>query len=151
MEEILITKEGLETKQAQLAVLLQKRKEVIERIQLAKEFGDLSENSEYIEAKNEQSFVESRTAEIEDLIHRAKVIEENNNCNFVHVGCRVKVKSDKEETFHIVGADETDPLTGKISYNSPIGKALLGRKPGDKISIRTPSGEAAYSILAIER
>ena len=151
MEDILITKEGLEAKKEQLKQLLGKRKEVIGRIQLAKEFGDLSENSEYIEAKNEQSFVESRIGELEDLINHAKVIEQASDCDFVHIGCRVKVKADKEEVYQIVGSDETDPLKGKISYSSPIGRALIGKKIGEKILIKTPAGQVEYAVLSIDR
>lgn len=148
-----ISKQGLERLEKELDILkTQKRREVAQKIQQAKEMGDLSENAEYAEAKTEQERVENRIAELKEIIKEAKVIEgRHGNLTTVDIGSRVKVKAkDKIEVFSIVGSDEIDPAQGKISNESPLGIALLERKVGDKIEVLTPSGKVHYKILKIE-
>lgn len=128
-----------------------KRRELADRIEAAKALGDLSENAEYHEAKDALGFVEGRILEIEDLLKHAQVIEhtagEGTN---VRVGSTVKVLvNGKEKTFEIVGSNEADPLSGKISNESPIGTALLGAHVGDKVNVKTPSGVTVYEVLEI--
>jgi len=126
------------------------RRELANRIEAAKALGDLSENAEYHEAKDALGFIEGRILEIEDLLKNAIVIEEKHGGTNVRVGSKIKVLvNGKEKDFDIVGSNEADPLTGKISNESPIGSALIGAKKGDKISVRTPNGSTTYEILGI--
>ncbi|MFJ7748018.1 transcription elongation factor GreA [Peribacillus sp. NPDC097295] len=130
-----------------------KRKEVVERIKIARSFGDLSENSEYDSAKEEQAFVEGRITTIENMIRNAKIIEDNNlNTDTVSLGKSVtfvELPNGDEETYSIVGSVEADPFEGKISNDSPIAKSLIGKKVGDKVSIQTPGGEMSVKIVSI--
>ncbi|KAA0206587.1 transcription elongation factor GreA [Candidatus Uhrbacteria bacterium] len=128
-----------------------KRRELANRIEAAKALGDLSENAEYHEAKDELGFVEGRILEIEDLLKHAVVIEHEADAGTnVRVGSKVKVRvNDKEKDFEIVGSNEADPLTGKISNESPIGQALLGAHAGDKVNVKTPTGATVYEVLEI--
>lgn len=147
-----LTQEGFKKLQAELEYLTKdKRKEVAQRIKEAKEFGDLSENSEYEEAKNEQAFVEGRIAEVKNIIKNSVLISENNSSrDKISVGSKITVEVEGELTeFIIVGSTEADPLAGKISNESPIGKALLDKKPGDEISIEVPAGKLTYKIKKI--
>lgn len=153
-EEVLLTAEALEKRREQLEYLKTvKRKEVAERIERARAFGDLSENSEYDEAKNEQAKVEARIAELEAMLKVAKVIsEEEMSADTVHLGSKVKVfdKDFSEEIIYlIVGTAEANPTAGKISDESPIGKALLGAKEGDAVHAETPGGIVELKILEI--
>lgn len=131
-----------------------KRKEIAKRIEEAKNLGDLSENAEYMEAREEQAFNEGKIKELEDLIRDAVVIEKDKGSRktSISVGDMVEVQQDNgaKKEFKIVGSNEADPLTGKISNESPMGQALLGRTPGEEISITTPSGNAKYKILNIK-
>jgi transcription elongation factor GreA len=151
MEEIYLSKEGLEKiKQELLELKTVRRKAVVERIKEAKGFGDLTENSEYEDAKNEQAFIEGRIQELEDIIKKAKIIAKAVG-DKVSIGSKVKVKSDGgEETFILVGRDETDPSSGKISFDSPLGRALLNKSRGDEVEVKTPSGKIKYKIVSIE-
>ena len=138
-----MTAEGKEKLQAELKNLkLVKRPEVIERIKVARSFGDLSENSEYDAAKDEQSHLEDRIAQVEEMLKYAQVVDaESVDPNEVSVGKTVtytEVGTDDPETYTIVGSDESDPLNGKISNDSPIAQALLGKKKGETVSITTP-------------
>jgi len=127
-----------------------KRRELAGRIETAKSLGDLSENAEYHEAKDALGFIEGRILEIDDLLKNAIVIEEEKGGSNVRVGSSVAVSvNGKEKKFTIVGSNEADPLTGKISNESPIGRALLGAKVGDEVDVETPSGTAVYEILRI--
>ncbi|MFJ7637303.1 transcription elongation factor GreA [Peribacillus sp. NPDC097264] len=130
-----------------------KRKEVVERIKIARSFGDLSENSEYDSAKEEQAFVEGRITTIENMIRNAKIIEDNDlNTDTVTLGKSVtfiELPNGDEETYSIVGSVEADPFEGKISNDSPIAKSLIGKKVGDKVSILTPGGEMSVKIVSI--
>lgn len=126
------------------------RRELANRIEAAKALGDLSENAEYHEAKDALGFVEGRILEIEDLLKNAVVIEAEHGGTNVSVGSKVKVMvNGKEKTFDIVGSNEADPLSGKISNESPIGSALIGSKKGDKVQVRTPNGSTTYEVLEI--
>lgn len=151
MQELLLTKEGHEKLQKELDGLKTvRRPTVIARIQAAKELGDLSENAEYDDARNEQSFVEGRIQELEIMLKRAKVVAKVGNGQ-VGMGSKVIVTSKgKTFTFEIVGATETDPANGKISDVSPIGKSLMGHSAGESVTVTTPVGQVLYKITKIE-
>jgi transcription elongation factor GreA len=143
--ESLITQEGLEKLQEELEHMTTvKRREVAERIKEAREFGDIMENAEYDDAKNEQALLEQRIAQLEERLRRAKVVDENHlNSDVVSVGVRVHVKDQKSgdsRKFQIVGSAEADPAESKLSNESPIGKALMGHKKGDVVTIDVPRG-----------
>lgn len=152
-----ITKEGLQKLQEELDHLKNvKRKEVVERIKEAITYGDLSENSEYEDAKNEQAFVEGRIIELEDKIKYAKIIDEKKkSANQVRIGStvfikRVGKKSAENEEYTVVGSTEADPINGKISNESPVGKALLGKEEGEIIKILAPAGFVEYEVLKVK-
>ncbi len=127
-----------------------KRVEVAQRIHDAKEHGDLSENAEYEDAKNEQAFVEGRIQTLESLIKNATLIDEHHSTEFVQIGSTVKVKSEEgTDSYMIVGSAEADPAQGKISNESPVGRALLGKKKGDKVVVQIPRGDETYTIVSI--
>ncbi len=148
---VYISKEGLEKARQELHVLkTEKRREVAARIEKAKELGDLRENAEYHDAKDEAGFVEGRIAELEDQINRAVIIEAKDS-DKVSIGCKVKVTASngKDKELRIVGAPEADPLQGRISNESPLGQALLGRKVGETAEVKVPSGPIVYTITHI--
>ena len=150
-----MTAEGKEKLQAELKNLkLVKRPEVIQRIKVARSFGDLSENSEYDAAKDEQSHVEDRIAQVEDMLKYAQVVDADSvDPNEVSVGKTVtytEVGTDDPETYTIVGSDESGPLNGKIANDSPIAQALLGKKKGETVSITTPGGQFDVVINKVE-
>lgn len=151
-KDFVITDKGLQKLKEELAELKNVRlKAVAERLKEAREFGDLSENAEYEEAKNEQAFVSGRVMELEQMIKHAKVITDNKSCDKVDVGCRVTVQIDgTKETYAIVGSAESDPINGYISSDSPIGKALVGSKIGDSVKVSAPGGQNEYKIVGIE-
>jgi len=152
----LVTKEGFDKLKEELEQLKTvKRKEVAERIKEAISYGDLSENSEYEEAKNEQAFVEGRILELEDKVKHAKIIAENHKTKSVQLGSTVHLKNitkgkDDLEIYTIVGSTETDPFAGKISNESPVGNALLDKQKGDKIKVIVPAGAVEYQIVKID-
>ena len=153
-KDIFFTTEGLEKIESEIEYLKTvRRKEVAERIKVALGYGDLSENSEYDEAKNEQAQVEERIAKLEAMARNAKVIDEKQlNKEEVNVGSIVKIKdlSDGEvEEYSIVGSAEADPLEGKISIESPVGSKLIGLKVGDQVEIEIPDGYVKYEVLEI--
>ncbi|MDP2640937.1 MAG: transcription elongation factor GreA [Candidatus Yanofskybacteria bacterium] len=148
-----ITKEGLEKLKQELEVLKNvKRREVAARLQNAAAQGDLSENFDYSDAKEEMEFVERRIAELEAFLLSATVVSETRTGNTVEVGSRVSLNGPDGFSLDIVitGPREADPLSGKISSESPLGNALLGKKKGDSVAVETPGGKAAYTIKAIE-
>ena|SRR5579883_2241251 len=155
-KSILVTKEGLKKLQEELDHLQNvKRKEVAERIKEAISYGDLSENSEYEEAKNEQAFVEGRIIELEDKIKYAKIITENHHVASVQLGTKVVIRniskrSAQPEEYTIVGSTEADPLTHKISNESPVGRSLLDKKAGERVKVQIPAGTVEYEILKLE-
>jgi transcription elongation factor GreA len=147
-----ISKDGLDKLRAELEeILTVRRPEIAQRIHDAKEHGDLSENAEYEDAKNEQAFVEGRIQTLEAMIKNAAIIDENTSTDHVQIGSTVKVKGeDGAETFMIVGSAEARPADGRISNESPVGRALLGRKKGDKVVVKVPAGDFAYTIVEIK-
>jgi len=149
-----MTKEGKQKLEQELENLKTvKRKEVVERIKIARSFGDLSENSEYDSAKEEQAFVEGRITTLENMIRNAKIIEESEmDSGIVSLGKTitfVELPNGDEETYSIVGSAEADPFEGKISNDSPIAKSLLGKKVGDEVTVQTPGGEMNVRIVTI--
>jgi transcription elongation factor GreA len=153
MDSYYLTKERFEELKQELEVLKgDKRKEVAERLKQAKEFGDLSENSEYSEARDEQSRVENRILEVEDILKNAAMIEGGTSiADRVTIGSTVSVKKDgKVSRYRIVGSNEAKPEEGKISNESPLGKAFLEKKVGESVSVTTPGGAAQYQITKIE-
>lgn len=155
-KQTVITEEGLKKLENELDELKTiKRKEVAEKIKVALSFGDLSENSEYDEAKNEQAIIEGRIAEIENQLKNVHVLDENEiGTEDVHVGSvvTVRMKGKKTDvTYQIVGSTEADPLNGRISDESPIGKALIGHKAGDQVEAETPGGIVVLSIRQIAK
>jgi len=146
-----ISKDGLDKLRQELDEMLAvRRPEVAQRIHDAKEHGDLSENAEYEDAKNEQAFVEGRIQALESMIKNATLIAENTSTDHVQIGSTVKVTGeDGEETFMIVGSAEAKPSDGRISNESPVGRALLGRKKGDRVVVQVPAGDFSYKVLEI--
>lgn len=154
--ELVMTQEGLDNLKKRLEYLKTvKRYEVAERIKTAREYGDLSENAEYDEAKSEQGFVEGEISELEAQIKKVKVIDDKDiSTNDVGVGSIVKVKDmdfGDEEEYKIVGSAESDILANKLSNESPVGRNLMGKKVGEQVTIPVPDGEVRYEILEIRR
>ena len=154
-KEILLTQEGYQKLEDELEILKTVRREVADRIKVAISFGDISENAEYDEAKNEQAQVEERIIKLESMIRRAVIIDESKiDSNVVTIGSIVKVNDmdfEEEVEYTIVGSAEADPYEGKISNESPVGKALLGRTIGDIVDVQVPDGVAKFEILEIRR
>lgn len=151
-KEIVLTPEGREKLIAELEYLeTEKRAEVGERIRVAREFGDISENSEYDDAKNEQAFVESRIAEISQILSNATIADVPKRSNKVNIGNTVTLEGpDGELKVTLVGSAEANPRDGKISNESPVGEAIMGRKKDDVVSITSPSGKKlTYTIRKI--
>ena len=151
-KKYLLTSEGLEKLNSELKHLINdKRKEVIERIREAAAHGDLSENADYAQAREEQSFVEGRIIEIEDIIKNAEIITQQAHGNTVTIGSTVNVKAGSQNRkYTIVGSNEANPKENKISNESLVGKALLGKKVGENFKVSTPAGEMNYEIVSIE-
>jgi transcription elongation factor GreA len=151
---VFLTQEGLKKLEQELDYLeTEKRAQVAARIQSAKEEGDISENAEYDDAKHEQAFVEGRIMTLRAMIRNAAIIEDNGPSDVVRLGSRVTVLEDgfdESEVYHIVGSAEADPLNGRVSNESPIGRALMGQRAGAVVSYRAPAGEIRLSILSIE-
>lgn len=150
-----MTKAGKEKLEYELDQLKSvKRKEVVERIKIARSFGDLSENSEYDSAKDEQAFVEGRITTLENMIRNAKIIEESDIAtDTVSLGKSVtfiELPDGEEETYTIVGSAEADPFEGKISNDSPIAQSLIGKKEGEQVTVNTPGGELQVKITSIK-
>ena len=144
-----ITDEGKRELEAELEELKGRRGAIADKIAEARDFGDLSENAEYDSAREEQGLVESRIAEIEDILLNAELIKVGKSSK-VSLGSKVELKTGKKTvSYSVVGPVEADPLAGKISNESPIGVALMGKKVGDNAAINTPKGEIVYEIIAI--
>lgn len=150
--KIEITKNGLEELKKELDELMNiKRPKVVERLSNARLQGDLSENSDYHNAKDELEFLDGRITELEEVTKNAVVVSENGNGDGVSMGTKVTLKiGDSEQTFHIVGEWEADPAEKKISHTSPLGEALLGKRKGEKVEVEAPAGKVVYEILHIE-
>ena len=152
----ILTYEGLKKLEDELENLkVVRRKEVSQKIKEAREQGDLSENAEYDAAKDEQRDIEARIEELEKILKNAEVVvEEEADLDKVSIGCSVKIldcECDEELEYKIVGSTEANSLKGKISNESPVGKALLGKQVGDTVTVETPAGEFSYKVLSIHR
>ena len=147
-----LSPEKLEELKKELEVLkTQKRAEVAERLKRAKELGDLSENAEYIEAREEQNQVESRIIELEEMVKNAAVIKMTTGKSKVQIGSTIEVQKNGDKArFTIVGSNEAKPEAGFISNESPLGRAFIGKEAGDTVQVKTPKGEVTYKILRIE-
>ena len=152
MDKQYLTKERLEELKTELSDLKTRRRiEVGERLKKAKELGDLSENSEYFEAREEQAQVETRIGELEDTIKNSEIIEKTRAGATVSIGATIQTEKDgQRRKFTIVGSNEAKPEEGLISNESPLGRAFLGKKAGDKVQVKTPSGIAEHLVVAIE-
>jgi transcription elongation factor GreA len=153
-KETVLTKEGLQKLEEELDDLKTvHRREVNERIRQAKEFGDISENAEYEDAKQEQAFVEGRIMRVESMIRNARIIEASDaSADEVFLGAMVKVKempSGESHEFTLVGSTEADPMHHRLSNESPLGQALIGRRKGEVVDVKTPRGPRQYKIEAI--
>lgn len=146
-----LTEEGVAELKAELAKLVGERSEVAERIKTAREFGDLAENAEYQVARQEQEKNEARISELEHIIANVEIIKSSKKDSKVRLGSKVTLEGQggKKKEFQVVGTVEADPLEGKISDESPIGQALLGKKVGDQVEIKTPAETISYKVAAI--
>jgi transcription elongation factor GreA len=151
MPDQIISQEGYDKLQKEYDYLVNvKRRETADRIQVAKDMGDLSENAEYSEAKDEQSFNEGRIAELSQMLKNLTVVQNGTNKDTVGMGSKVTVKSiNGEKQYVIVSFNEADPMTGKISNESPLGRSFLHRKKGETVKVTTPKGEIEYTIMKI--
>ena len=154
-KEIKLSKKSLEDLKKELEYLQTVReKEVAEELKVARSFGDLSENSEYEEAKNNQARLYARKAELEEILAHAVIIEDTGDGNSVSMSSVVTIQdleNGDEDRYELVGSQEADPMHGKISDESPLGRALLGRSGGDEVEVEAPAGVLRYKIVAIEK
>ncbi len=155
-KQVVLTYEGLEKLEKELEELKTvKRKEIADKIKVALGFGDLSENSEYDEAKNEQAMVESRIVQLENMLKNAKVLDDDEiTTDKVTIGSRVTVldvEFNEEMEYSLVGSTEANPSLGKISDESPLGRALIGRSVGDEVEVAAPIGNLMYKIIHITK
>lgn len=150
-KKIYLTKEGLEELKKEFTELTKvKRPDVLERVSQARSMGDLSENAEYVAAREELSFIDGRIDELEELIKQAILIQETHSKGQVKLGSTVTVAvKGKKEVFTVVGEWEADPHEKKISHESPLGKALLGKKVGEKVEVEAPAGIVIYTIASV--
>jgi transcription elongation factor GreA len=151
-KKLFVTADGLKKIQEELDELkTTKRKEIAERIHEAKELGDLSENAEYIEAKEEQGFVETRILDLEQMLKNTEMISHTTNTSTVQIGSTISVKSPAGTAeYTIVGSSEADPIAHKISNESPMGQAFLGHNVGDTVTVHTPTGDILFEILSVK-
>ena len=153
-KEVILTLEGLKKLEEELELSKTvKRREVAGRIKQAIDFGDISENSEYDDAKNDQAFIEGRIITLEKMLRNARIIDELEGTDVVAIGAKVRLKDvdgGEEEEYFIVGSAEADPGTNKISNESPVGKALLGQSKGSAVEVNVPAGIIHYKILEIK-
>lgn len=151
-QDVLLTKEGLNRLKEEYDTLVKKKRpDAVRRMAAAREQGDLSENSEYAAAKEDLAFIDGRIIELEEILHKAKVITVKTSRALVDVGCKVTLQiNGKKDVFTLVGEWEADPKVKKISHSSPLGKALLGKKVGDAAEVQAPAGKLLYKVLHIE-
>lgn len=153
-EQTYLTPEGAEDLKKELNQLITvRRPELAAKLKEAVSQGDLKENADYHDAKEQQAFIEGRIQYLENILRSAVIIENAGKTDEVRLGCEVTIREeggDEDETYHIVGAAEANPSEGKISNESPIGSALLGRKKGDKVKVKTPGGEIVFKVRKIE-
>lgn len=150
-KKIYLTKEGLDELKKEFDQLTKvKRPDILERVSQARSMGDLSENAEYVAAREELSFIDGRIDELEELIKQAVLIQETHSKGLVKLGSTVTVNTKgKKEVFTVVGEWEADPHEKKISHESPLGKALLGKKVGEKVEVEAPAGTVVYTIASV--
>ena len=150
-----MTREGLDKLEAELQDLkVNRRREIAEKIKEAREQGDLSENAEYDAAKDEQRDIEARIEQIEEILKHAEIADDDGDTDKINIGSKVKildVEENEELVYRIVGSTETDSLNGKISNESPVGRALLGAKAGDTVTVETDAGSFDYKVLEVTR
>jgi transcription elongation factor GreA len=153
-KKILITKSGYRELKNELEDLIRnKRREVAERLREAKDFGDLTENSEYEDAKNEQAFIEGRILQINETLSKAEIVSERHNAKYVKIGSFVTLKninSNEVVKYKLVSSIESDPLNNKISYESPLGTSIINKKVGSTVKVEVPAGVIRYEILDID-
>jgi transcription elongation factor GreA len=154
VKEVILTSEGFEKLKQEIEYLsTTKRREVADRIRVAREFGDIAENAEYDDAKNEQALLEHRIAQLEERLRNARVLSKKEiSSDVVSIGSRVKLRDmDAKETieYHIVGSAEANPSENKLSNESPVGKAIMGRKKGEVVEVTAPRGALKFKILEI--
>jgi transcription elongation factor GreA len=151
MSDQIISPEGYKKLKEELETLITvKRREIADRIQRAKDMGDLSENAEYSEAKDAQAFNDGRIAELQQILKNVTIVENGHDHDKVNMGSIVTAENNnKEKVFEIVSFNESDPVNGKISNESPLGQAFLDKKPGDKVTVNTPKGIQEYTIKKI--
>ncbi len=150
-KEILLTQAGLAKLKEELKNLKERRKTVAERIKIAREYGDLSENSEYDDARNEQSFVEGKIQDLQEMIKNARIVAKSATGEKIEMGSVVTLKAGSDTfSYEIVGANESDPIHGKISSESPLGFSLIGKAKGEKVDITTPNGTTTYQIVEVK-
>jgi len=153
-KKILITRSGYKDLKNELDDLIRnKRREVAERLKEAKDFGDLTENSQYEDAKNEQAFVEGRILQINDILSKAEIVLERHNARSVKIGSSVTLKninSNETVRYRLVSSVESDPLNNKISYESPLGTSIIDKKVGSTVKVEVPAGVIKYEILDID-
>jgi transcription elongation factor GreA len=154
VKEVILTPEGYESLKEEIEYLsTQKRREVADRIRTAREFGDIAENAEYDDAKNEQALLEHRIAQLEERLHHARVITKKEiSSDVVSIGSRVKLRDvDAKQTieYKIVGSAEANPAENKLSNESPVGKAIIGKKKGETVEVTAPRGTLKFKILDI--
>ena len=155
MKEVILTPDGYEKLRQEIDYLrTEKRREVAERIRVAREFGDIAENAEYDDAKNEQAMLEHRIAQLEERLLSARVITKKEiSKDSVSVGSTVRLRdiaANKTVEYHIVGSAEANPAENKLSNESPVGKAILGRKKGETVEVAVPRGSLKFKILEIK-
>ena len=155
MKEVILTPEGFEKLKQEIHYLSNdKRREIADRIKTAREFGDITENAEYDAAKQEQAMLEHRIATLEDRIRSARVLDPSEvTSDVVSIGTRVKlqdVEADETIEYHLVGSAEADPSGNKLSNESPVGKAIMGKKKGDTVEVAAPRGSLNFRIIDIE-
>jgi transcription elongation factor GreA len=149
-KQFALTKEGVKELEDELKILIAERGPVAERIKTAREFGDLAENAEYQSARQEQEKLETRISDIENILKSAEIIKKPNGSKKVNLGSTVTLSAgNAQKVFTVVGTVEANPLEGKISDESPIGRVLIGKKLGDQVEIATPSETASYKIAKI--
>ena len=146
-----ISSQKLKELKKELEELREKRKEISKKIYDAQDRGDISESAEYTEAKEAQAFNEGRIQEIKQVINDAVIISKKSKCDLIDIGCQMVVKNKQgKKEFTIVGSEEADPAQGKISNESPLGRAFLGKKKGDEVKVQTPKGRVVYKIIQIK-
>ena len=152
-DKIPITKNGLEELKKEYDELVKiKRPEVVERLASSRKIGDMAEENEYTQAKQELAFIDGRITELEEVISKAIFIDEGHGkCQEIILGCKVTVKNaSKEHVFHLVGEWEANPAEARISHQSPLGQSLLGKKIGEKVEVEAPAGKVVYTIIKID-